>query len=76
MFREDLQLDTPLCVDTTRASYRALGLKRGISRTLGSWRTWANMFRALREGVQHHACDALEAVGNAKQRQRQESLLR
>lgn len=51
VFREDLQLDTPLYVDTTRASYRALGMKRGISRTLGSWRTWANMFRALRDGV-------------------------
>lgn len=34
-FREDLQLDTPLYVDTTRASYSALGMKRGIARTLG-----------------------------------------
>ncbi|MGQ0814035.1 MAG: AhpC/TSA family protein [Gemmatimonadota bacterium] len=50
-FREDLRLDTPLYVDTTRASYRALGMKHGIARTLASWRTWAKMLRALRDGV-------------------------
>jgi len=50
-FREDLQLDTPLYVDTTRASYRALGMKRGIARTFGSWRRWLNMLRALRDGL-------------------------
>lgn len=51
VFREDLQLDTPIYVDTTRASYRALGMKRGLARTLGSWRTWVKMLRALRGGV-------------------------
>ncbi len=50
-FREDVQLDTPLYVDTSCASYRALNMKRGIARTLASPRTWANMFRALRDGV-------------------------
>ena len=49
-FREDLQLDTPLYVDTARASYRALGMKRGIARTLGSWRTWIGNLRALHGG--------------------------
>lgn len=49
-FREDLQLETPLYVDTTRASYRALGMKRGLARTLGSWDTWVRMLRALRDG--------------------------
>ncbi len=50
-FADDIQLDTPLYVDPTCASYQALSLKRGIAPTLGSWRTWANMFRALRGGV-------------------------
>ncbi len=50
-FREDIHLDTPLYVDTSCASYRALGMKRGLARTLGSWRTWVNLFRALRDGV-------------------------
>lgn len=49
-FREDLGLETPLYVDSTRASYQALGMKRGIARTL-SWRTWAKLLRALRNGV-------------------------
>jgi hypothetical protein len=50
-FRQDLRLETPLYVDTTRASYRALGMKRGIARTLASWRTWVGQLRALRDGV-------------------------
>jgi hypothetical protein len=49
-FNEDLRLDTPLYVDTVCASYRALGMTRSFARTL-SWRTWANMFRALRDGI-------------------------
>ena len=49
-FRQDLHLETPLYVDTTRASYRALGMKRGIFRTLGSWRIWKNTFRARAKG--------------------------
>jgi hypothetical protein len=49
-FREDLQLETPLYVDTTCASYRALGMKRGLARTLGSRRTWVSYLRALRNG--------------------------
>ena len=50
-FREEVQLETPLYVDTTCASYRALSMKRGVARTLGSWRTWASQFRALRDGI-------------------------
>lgn len=50
-FREDLQLETPLYVDSSRASYRALGMHRGIARTLGSWRTWVKLGRALRDGI-------------------------
>lgn len=50
-FREDLGLETPLFVDPTRASYRALGMKRGVIRTLGAWRTWVNLGRAFIEGV-------------------------
>ena len=50
-FREALKLDSPLYVDTSRASYRALGMRRGIARTLGSWRTWLNLARALLKGA-------------------------
>jgi hypothetical protein len=50
-FREDLALDTPLYVDPTCASYRALGMKRGVARTLGAWRTWARMSRAIQETI-------------------------
>jgi AhpC/TSA antioxidant enzyme len=50
-FREDVQLETPLYVDPTCASYRALSMKRGIARTLGSWRTWVSLGRALRTGI-------------------------
>lgn len=49
-FRNDLKLETPLYVDTTRASYRALGMKRGMVRTLGSLRMWANVLRARSKG--------------------------
>jgi hypothetical protein len=48
-FRDELELDTPLYIDTTRATYRALGMKRGIARTLGP-RTWLRSLRALRQG--------------------------
>ncbi len=50
-FREDLDLDTPLYVDASCSSYRVLGMKRGIARTLGAWRTWESIARALLEGV-------------------------
>lgn len=50
-FREEVQLETPLYVDPTCTSYRALSMKRGIARTLGSWRTWVSHFRALRAGL-------------------------
>jgi len=50
-FREDIPLDTPLYVDPLCASYRALGMTRGVVRTIGHWRTWVGLFRALREGA-------------------------
>lgn len=46
-FRADLNLDTPLYIDPTCASYRALGMKRGVARTLGAWRMWVKMARAV-----------------------------
>lgn len=46
-FREDLDLDTPLYIDPTCASYRALGMKRGVAHTLGSWSMWVKMARAV-----------------------------
>ena len=53
-FRDDLQLETPLYLDPTRASYRALGMRRGIAPTIGSWRTWINMLSALRRGLRQN----------------------
>ncbi len=50
-FKEEVRLETPLFVDPTCASYRALSMKRGIARTLGSWRTWVSHFHALRAGI-------------------------
>ncbi len=49
VFREDLELTTPLYVDTERASYRALGMKRGVRRTLGI-RTLRSLWRSWRSG--------------------------
>ena len=49
VFREDVELATPLYVDTERASYRALGMKRGVLRTLNAG-TFRNMWRSLRAG--------------------------
>jgi hypothetical protein len=49
-FQAEVGLETPLYVDPSCVSYRALGMGRGIARTLGSG-TWAGMCRALREGV-------------------------
>jgi hypothetical protein len=46
-FREDLDLDTPLYVDPTCASYRVLGMKRGVARTLGTWSMWVKMVRLI-----------------------------
>jgi hypothetical protein len=50
-FREDLRLESPLYVDRSSASYRALRMRRGIARTLGSWRTWVRQGRALWDGL-------------------------
>ena len=48
-FRRDLELDTPLYVDPSCATYRALGMKRGVARTLGAWPIWVRMAGAVRE---------------------------
>ncbi len=48
-FREDMELETPLYVDTKRAAYRALGMKRGILRTLNRG-TLRNLWRSFRSG--------------------------
>jgi peroxiredoxin len=49
-FREQLGLATPLYVDTTRVSYRALGMRRSLRRTLLSPAAWRSGWRALRAG--------------------------
>jgi hypothetical protein len=49
-FREDMGLTTPLYVDTKRDTYRALGMKRGVLRTL-SFGTLKNALRARRAGA-------------------------
>ncbi len=49
-FREDMALTTPLFVDTKRDAYRALGMRRGVFRTL-TFATLRNMWRAFRAGA-------------------------
>ena len=49
-FKRDLGITAPVFVDTRRDAYRALGMKRGIGRTLGSLQTWKSFGRALRGG--------------------------
>jgi hypothetical protein len=49
-FREDLKLTTPLYTDPSLKSYAALGMKRGLGRTLGSLATFRNAARALGAG--------------------------
>ena len=49
-FREELALTTPVYVDTRRDAYRALGMKRGVFRTL-TLTTLQNMVRAWRTGA-------------------------
>jgi hypothetical protein len=48
-FKEETGLETPLYVDTARASYRALGMRRSPARFL--WPSaLGNVWRAYREG--------------------------
>jgi hypothetical protein len=49
-FVEDLGITTPVYVDPTRASYRALGMKRSVLSTLFSGRTLRHALRAMRAG--------------------------
>jgi hypothetical protein len=49
-FRSDLGITAPTYVDTKREAYRALEMKRGFMRTLGSLDTWKGFGRALRGG--------------------------
>lgn len=48
-FREEMDLRTPLYVDTKRDAYRALGMKRSVAAVL-SIDTLKNTWRALRSG--------------------------
>jgi AhpC/TSA antioxidant enzyme len=49
-FKRDLGITTPVYVDTKREAYRALDMKRGFMRTLGSVATWKSFGRALKGG--------------------------
>lgn len=49
-FVEDLGITTPVYVDPTRASYRALGMKRGLVSTLLALGTLKHGIRAFRAG--------------------------
>ena len=49
-FKHDLGITTPVYVDTKREAYRALEMKRGFTRTLGSLDTWKSFGRALKAG--------------------------
>lgn len=49
-FRSELGITAPIYVDTKREAYRALEMKRGFMRTLGSLDTWKSFGRALRGG--------------------------
>ena len=58
-FRDDLGLTSPLYVDPTRASYRAMGMKRGVRKTIGSPRIWLRHLAALRVGVRERRVGAI-----------------
>lgn len=49
-FREEFDLGCPVLVDPNRAAYRALGLRRGIGRTLALPSVWAARVQASRQG--------------------------
>lgn len=49
-FADAFRIEAPLYVDTTRASYRALGMRRGFRATLGSVASLKNVARALKAG--------------------------
>ena len=49
-FKDDLGIKAPIYVDTKREAYRALEMKRGLMRTLGSLDTWKSFGRALKAG--------------------------
>ena len=49
-FVEDLGITTPVYVDPARATYRALGMKRGLAPTLLALRTLKHGIRAFRAG--------------------------
>jgi len=49
-FREDFAVTAPLYVDPSLATYRALGMRRGLLATLLSAETWKATARALRGG--------------------------
>jgi len=48
-FREDMGITTPIFVDPSRATYRALGMRRGLLGTLSA-KTLLHAARALKRG--------------------------
>jgi hypothetical protein len=54
-FADAFGITSPLFVDTTRESYRALGMKRGFFATLGNAASFRNMARALHAGFRQGA---------------------
>ena len=49
-FLEEFSITTPIYVDPSLASYRALGMRRGVAATLFSPKVLVHGFRALRSG--------------------------
>jgi hypothetical protein len=49
-FQTALALRAPVYVDPSRVTYRALGMRRGLSVTIASPASWKNTLRALRSG--------------------------
>jgi hypothetical protein len=49
-FQEDMGITTPIFVDPSRATYRALGMRRSLVGTIFSGRTLLHAARAMRSG--------------------------
>jgi len=64
-FREDMGITTPIYVDPSRATYRALGMKRSLLASLLSGKTLLHALRAMRRGFRQGRTqgDALQLGG-------------
>ncbi len=49
-FQEEFHFSCPIFVDSSRAAYKALGMRRGIARTFSLSSVWAGRRRAARGG--------------------------